>query len=386
MECAEIKQHLSGYLDGVLDAQTMDIINGHLSACKGCKQELESLQSLVKELRTLEPVKAPDDFLEKFHERLTPGFDFGGFIRKLFMPFRVKIPLQFATVAAMAVLIFFLVHTPEIKREVADIRSRDAMEKRAKKPAVMHTPGPTAEKGKSIIMPVLKERAPAGLRSERMAADVRQEKTPVMGAAMSEMDSAELKSYKTVSKQESRKRKAPHETLDQKIVRPIELAFVLKDGIIASDDIAQPAEKTKRSASLTKETIYKSRASEYTIATAARPDTKAKKDVLGEDKEMEAFGGQDLKLNDVPDTQAMPSDETLTPIKNLVNSVNGTVLAIVYVQDKDYPESISVEIPAGQYSSFCEKLQQLGAFQSPPPAIETEDPARINILIRFISL
>ncbi len=84
MECAEIKQHLSGYLDGVLDAQTIAIVDEHLSACKGCKQELESLHSLVKELGAMGPVKAPDDFLEKFHERLTSGFDLGGFIRKLF--------------------------------------------------------------------------------------------------------------------------------------------------------------------------------------------------------------------------------------------------------------------------------------------------------------
>ena len=76
------------------------------------------MKSLVHDLQNLEAVKAPDDFLSQLHERMDRRFDFSAFISVLFRPFRIKIPLQLATAAVMALLIFTIVHTPQIETPV----------------------------------------------------------------------------------------------------------------------------------------------------------------------------------------------------------------------------------------------------------------------------
>ena len=91
MECAKIKDLLSEYIDGTLDAQTKALIDEHLLACPKCNEELASLKTLIRELGSVESFKAPDDFLEELHERLEPRVSFRKIMRILFVPGRIKI-------------------------------------------------------------------------------------------------------------------------------------------------------------------------------------------------------------------------------------------------------------------------------------------------------
>jgi predicted anti-sigma-YlaC factor YlaD len=50
MECAKIKDLLSEYIDGTLDAQPKALIDEHLLACPKCNEELASLKTLIREL------------------------------------------------------------------------------------------------------------------------------------------------------------------------------------------------------------------------------------------------------------------------------------------------------------------------------------------------
>ena len=118
MECAKIRDLLSEYIDGALDAQTKALIDAHLRICPKCSEELASLKTLIRELGSVESFKAPDDFLEKLHERLEPRFSFQKIVRLLFVPGRVKIPLEFATATAMAVLIFSILYIQQPERMI----------------------------------------------------------------------------------------------------------------------------------------------------------------------------------------------------------------------------------------------------------------------------
>ena len=111
MECVRVKELLSEYIDDTLDHETRKTVEKHLSTCKGCAEELASLRSLVEELGSLEKVKPPADFLEQLHERLEAPSGFTRIVRKLFVPFHVKIPLELATATLLAVLVFSLFHT-----------------------------------------------------------------------------------------------------------------------------------------------------------------------------------------------------------------------------------------------------------------------------------
>jgi hypothetical protein len=106
VQCTEIKEHLSEYIDGTLDAQTRTLIEEHLSTCRACEKELDSIRALIQELGSLEPVGVPEDFLSSIHERIENRSGFSKIMRRLFLPARIKIPLQFATVAVTALLVF----------------------------------------------------------------------------------------------------------------------------------------------------------------------------------------------------------------------------------------------------------------------------------------
>ena len=121
MECAKIKDLLSEYIDGTLDAQTKALIDEHLLACPECNEELASLKTLIRELGSVESFKAPDDFLEKLHGRLEPRFSFRKIMRILFVPGRIKIPLEFATATAMAVLIFSILYIQQPEKMIPDV-------------------------------------------------------------------------------------------------------------------------------------------------------------------------------------------------------------------------------------------------------------------------
>ncbi|MBW2557035.1 MAG: zf-HC2 domain-containing protein, partial [Deltaproteobacteria bacterium] len=96
MECALIQERLSEYIDGTLDANDRTAVENHISSCKSCKEDLSSLIEMVEELHAMDPVEAPADFLEKIHERMDSRFSLDRIIRKLFIPFRIKIPLELA--------------------------------------------------------------------------------------------------------------------------------------------------------------------------------------------------------------------------------------------------------------------------------------------------
>jgi len=69
MTCDEVKDRLSAYLDGELDAATRAMIVAHLAACPSCRDELDALRSLWSTLDTWEAPKASPGFNERFWSR-----------------------------------------------------------------------------------------------------------------------------------------------------------------------------------------------------------------------------------------------------------------------------------------------------------------------------
>jgi hypothetical protein len=108
MNCEEVRELLSEYVDGVLDTKTKALVDEHLSTCKDCQGELASLKALVDEVGSLESVEPPRDFLDQLHERMEQRSPLSKILRTLFVPIRLKIPLEFAGAAAMAILVFTL--------------------------------------------------------------------------------------------------------------------------------------------------------------------------------------------------------------------------------------------------------------------------------------
>lgn len=153
MQCTDVKMRLSEYIDGVLDPETRSRLEEHLAACKGCAGELASLRTLIHELGSLEPVEAPGDFLEQLHERLEAPSRLAGILRALFVPFRIKIPLEFAGAAVAALLVFFVLQVQEPITEIPPVTQALKQERTA--PKILpspQAPAPAAQGAPILLM------------------------------------------------------------------------------------------------------------------------------------------------------------------------------------------------------------------------------------------
>ncbi|MBN2124937.1 MAG: zf-HC2 domain-containing protein [Deltaproteobacteria bacterium] len=123
MECVRVKELLSEYLDGRLGPEITEPLEEHLSSCPECAGELASLRRLIRGLGSMEPVRPPADFLEQIHGRLEEPSGLRKLLRRFFVPFRVKIPLQLATAALTGVLVFAVFHSQVAERPITETLS-----------------------------------------------------------------------------------------------------------------------------------------------------------------------------------------------------------------------------------------------------------------------
>ncbi len=70
MDCHEIQELLSDYIDGLVPNGIFPLVTEHLSECPVCRNEYEKLQNILKECRNIEPVNLPPNFQSLLHESL----------------------------------------------------------------------------------------------------------------------------------------------------------------------------------------------------------------------------------------------------------------------------------------------------------------------------
>ena len=327
MECSGIKDLLSEYIDGVLDPQTKARVDRHLETCEACNEDLASMKALVHGLGSLTTLKAPDDFLEKLHERMEPRMSFKKVMRALFIPGRIKIPLELATAAVVGVLIFFAINIQQSEKMMSQIQER-AVDVEISKDTSMH-------------------------KAETKPINRAYKSAPVMESA------------------------GVSETAKRREV--IQLALLL------------PKEKTQATYELKEdedETVAAGKGE--TRARSARlsaSSSRKKATPLGkEDKVMESAIEEAPTHKPKSVSQAPDGSRTLSEVKNIVHLVNGQVISIEYEKQTEHPKSLRAEIPAKDYLSFTEKLRHIAPFQSPPPTLPTASPERIEVRITFMSM
>jgi len=326
MECAKIKDLLSEYIDGTLDAQTKALIDEHLLACPKCNEELASLKTLISELGSVESFKAPDDFLEKLHERLEPRVSFRKIMRILFVPGRIKIPLEFATATAMAVLIFSILYIQQPEKMIPDVPESSTHVKVTEKTS-MDTVSP-AGKG-------------AAFKSK-----------PVLG--------------KATAQQPAKKREIIELTLLLEKEGPGK-AYAPSESIEAAPARQRDAERSR-------------------MARLTAPKAEMKTDTLRRKKQVTGFSEEERPvLEEEPRASFSSLHDTFIKVKELIMLAEGRTLSVEYEPHTERPQSIRAEIPAKNYKSFCDKLNRLAILHTSPPAISENGQGSIQIRICFIS-
>jgi len=338
MECARMREFLSEYIDGTLDAHTKALVEEHLQACGECEQELASLKAVVKELGSLEQVEAPKDFLDKVHERIERRSLFLGILRKLFVPARIKIPLQFATVAATAVLVFAVFTMMQRPKQVADMPLASRQMRIAEKPTI-DSDELASRKGSYGLRSVLrKTSAPQGAREGKPIELVLLVKTETSGEAHPPL--AGMGAIATKEK-----------------ARMIE----------GEERAIADAQETERA----RQAAPKARLSETWREQEMRPPALQKE------------GAPELKDEAVPPPPR--AGEAISKVQDLIGLVGGKVLSEEYGIKSGSPHYITAKIPAENYHSFIERLGGLGVLQPPAPAIPERDQDTVQIRIQFIS-
>lgn len=71
MQCQEVQELLSAYLDGMLDPSEKDRADRHLLRCQACRSELEDFKMVLGLLRDLPPVDPPAQFRRELRNKLS---------------------------------------------------------------------------------------------------------------------------------------------------------------------------------------------------------------------------------------------------------------------------------------------------------------------------
>jgi len=119
MDCREMREQFSAYLDGELSEQEHALVSAHLERCSACRQELDALRQTVELMRKVPRAKAPPFLAERTvakvekeaaHEYMRP------------LPLRRYILWpSLAAAVALALTLFYRepVHRPALKQQNA---------------------------------------------------------------------------------------------------------------------------------------------------------------------------------------------------------------------------------------------------------------------------
>jgi len=315
VECSHVEELLSQYVDDALDASTRREMERHFRACPRCDAELQEYRRYLQVMKTLDEVRAPADFLEKVHRRIEGESLWRRWFEKLFVPLRIKLPLEFAGVLVTAVLlVVFYQHLILHQRPALDSGGSEtsqspivSLKEESQRPQVLHQ-----------RLEVPPSPPPAEPAREKAAIHLSLSLKALPKAAVAK-----------ASEEESIAALAPTEGAE----RPLGAIVRRQDvGQNPMDSRSLPADGVKR------------------------------------DKEDELSGAAALQEQQMQtEVRAMPLD-LLAAVKDAVRQLDGELVLVEDPLANELPR-ITIQIPAGKYQLLLDSLQQLGRFDPSPPTL-----------------
>ena len=355
MKCEEAREHLSAYLDDMLEQDIRVQLEDHLKKCEGCNTELSDLKSLIDSVSSLDQVTAPWDFLDNVKRRLEPRFNLPKFIKAIFLPLQIKIPIQAATVAVSVLLVLVMVQqlkrsTDEFPRPMVSKPINRAED--SKKETLPENTKAARDRSRVQELPKLKE---TSHKKELVA------KTANDGK-MTEPQGSIIGSDK-VKKEE------------RQTATPIELVLFIaqpKPALTQAKAMESIKRNEKTSASGISE---KGGASADRQSAVIKTESQAKK---SEDKE---------RVQESSSTQEI---SRLTPqgfmeeLQQIVFEYNGKVITSIQSYQITTPSLLKTEIPVESYHDFCNKLKSLSPQTNCPSSINESDQDMIPVNIKIV--
>jgi hypothetical protein len=117
MECNNIEEKLSAYIEGLSSSEEKAMIEEHLKSCQACRTSLADLEKTVSYVKSLEDIEPPAWLSRKVMTRVRKeAAPKEGILHKLFYPLHIKLPVQAIATILIAVSAFYIFKTmqPEI--------------------------------------------------------------------------------------------------------------------------------------------------------------------------------------------------------------------------------------------------------------------------------
>ncbi len=385
MRCKQSKNRLSAYMDNLLSAQEKERLERHLAQCPHCRRELANLQETVHLLQTAPETPAPDHFLKQVNAALETreqqpslGKTIG---RYLFVPFRIKIPVQLAAATVMAAVVIMVVTSPEMEKV-----SETVMQKHGRTDTVVESPAWQENRDTSFVPETAKRdtrkksAAKSWAETQKFAAvpaqpsstrEIQNEmRTPSRAAGKKEAVEEDLSNRPA----ESAPAKPPQITAERRATAtgpspgPLTITLTL-DPQPHSFGSTGSRGKTSRSQAALEEPeggcqIYRLR------ETAPQPEASAGGD-QPEKRRAAEIKGENLFPEPVKNRLGEP-----------VRAVNGKILTFTPAAG-ELPAYLTVSIPARKYPDFIRHLTRTG--QVDAPSISAPDAGkRLTLIIRLI--
>lgn len=103
MDCNDIKDMLSLYIDGELDDEEKLLLEEHIEGCDDCRKELEEYRKIIGMLSSLTDEEPPKGYCKRLHEKLVKA--------KAERPANKRVIwLKYGSIAAALVLVFSVVY------------------------------------------------------------------------------------------------------------------------------------------------------------------------------------------------------------------------------------------------------------------------------------
>jgi len=345
VECSQVTDLLSEYMDDVLDPLLKSEVEGHLSICGDCTEALNELQSALEAVRSLPPVQAPPDFLDAVHERIDENSFFRRVLNKLFRPPRIKLPIELAGVLASVFLIVFLYYGLETE-----------VMRQGTAPEPPLTGRLHFEEYKSL---------PLSKGSE----DATRKPEPQPFGGLS--GKPEVRS---ASPEMAGTRAAPPVAAKARTIR---LALLVKPFGPEIDTLREPKGKASPASKSRERERVADAAASRKAALGETGKAPAELEQAAEEQPAAASASKPQEREDLQDAA-----DALAAIRELVKQARGTVLEVKYRQDPRKPESVLIQVPARSYPFLMEHLRRSARLKEDSegtPRVPEHEQIRLHI-------
>ncbi|MBM4145773.1 MAG: DUF2275 domain-containing protein [Nitrospira sp.] len=124
MQCNDIQEKLSAYIDGDISSEERMLIDEHLKSCEQCNKTLAEMKKTTEYVRDLGDIEPPAWLTQKIMTKIRSEAGKEKSIwRKLFYPLHIKLPVEAAVAVLLAVTTIYIFKTmqPEMKLAKAPV-------------------------------------------------------------------------------------------------------------------------------------------------------------------------------------------------------------------------------------------------------------------------